>query len=397
MGDADLGNLIIFAVVLALTAGLPALLPRLPVPGVVLEVLAGTVVGPQVLGWAHPGPVARFLSDFGLAVLFLMAGFEMDPAVMRGPPINRALAGWLCSAVLALAASLLLAAAGLAGAPALTALTLTTTAIGTLMPVLRDGRLLGPPYGPFVLAAGAIGEAAPVIVLSLLLARAYFGWQALIMLAFAAGATAAVLLAARARAGYLRALFARTMHSSGQLPMRLALAIMILLVVLAERLNIDLVLGAFIAGAVMRAALGEDHRAHMAARLDGIGSAFVVPVFFIASGARLDVAALFSDWRTLLMVPLYALLMLLVRGLPAALLYRGALGPRQRASLALHLGTQISLVVAITAIATERGLMAGSQAAALVGGGVLTTMLYPEVARRVLRAERAAAPRLAPH
>src|SRR5207244_3757444 len=124
-----------------------------------------------------------------------------------------------------------------------------------------------------------------------------------------------------------------------------------------------------VAGAVVRAGLPELHREAMAARLDGIGSAFMVPIFFVTSGVRLDVAALFSDPLVLMMVPVYALLMLAARGAPALLLYRTDLSYYQRIALALHTGTQLSMVVAITSIAVHRGLMPGGQGAALIGGG----------------------------
>jgi Kef-type K+ transport system membrane component KefB len=228
-------------------------------------------------------------------------------------------------------------------------------------------------------------KAAPVIALSLVLARDRAPLQALIMLAFAAGAAGAVVLAARASGGHFAAIVARTMGTSGQLPMRLAICLLILLVVLSERLQIDLVVGAFVAGAVIRAALQHHHHEAFAARLDGLGSAFLVPIFFVTSGIRLDVAALFSDPVALMMVPVYALLMLVARGLPALLLYRADLSRSQRVALALHSGTQLSLVVAITSIAMHRGLMPGGQAAALVGGGILTVILFPALARPLPR------------
>ena len=124
----------------------------------------------------------------------------------------------------------------------------------------------------------------------------------------------------------------------------------------------------------------------MAARLDGLGSAFMVPIFFVTSGVRLDIAALLSDPIALAMVPIYALLMLVTRGLPALVLYRTDLNSRQCIALALHLATQISVVVAITSIAVHRGMMPGAQGAALVGGGILTTVLFPAIARRFLQA-----------
>jgi Kef-type K+ transport system membrane component KefB len=282
-----------------------------------------------------------------------MAGFEMDPAVLSGRPIRNALAGWVLTAMIAFGAAVLLARAGLASGWLLTGLALTTSSIGALLPVLRDSGLLSPPYGPMVLAAGALGEAAPVIVLSLVLAQGRAPLQAMIMLAFAAGATGAVILAARASGGYLATIVARTMGTSGQL----------------------------------RAALERRHDEAISARLDGLGSAFLVPIFFITAGVRLDVASLFSDPIALMMVPLYAALMLVARGLPALLLYRADLSLAQRIGLALHSGTQLSLVVAITSIAVHRGLMPGVQGAELVGGGILTTVLYPAIARRFLLRE----------
>jgi Kef-type K+ transport system membrane component KefB len=100
---------------------------------------------------------------------------------------------------------------------------------------------------------------------------------------------------------------------------------------------------------------------------------------------RLDVAALFSDPAALAMVPLYAVLMLATRGAPALLLYRSDLPIRRRLALALHSGTQLSLVVAITGIAVRGGMMPGSQGAALVGGGIVTLILFPALARPLLK------------
>jgi Kef-type K+ transport system membrane component KefB len=155
-------NLIAVAIVMAVAAAIPALWPRLPVPGVVLEIVLGAIIGPQILGIVHAGVALNFLAGFGLGMLFMIAGFEMDPAVLRGRPIRNALIGWVITAGIALAAGAILYATGLARAPILTALALSTTTIGALIPVLRDIGVLGPPDGPMVLAAGAIGEAAPV-------------------------------------------------------------------------------------------------------------------------------------------------------------------------------------------------------------------------------------------
>lgn len=385
-------NLMVVAAGLALASLIPALFPRLPVPGVVLEIIFGAVAGPQILGWVHPGTVMDFVAEFGLGTLFFAAGFEMEPRMLRGAPIRNAALGWLMSAALALLLASSLTALHLARGASFTALAMATTAIGALMPMLRDARLLGPPYGPFVLAGGAMGEAGPVVLLSLILAKGRAPLQSLIMVAFAALSVAAVYGASRISGGYLARVVERTMRTSGQLPMRLAIVLLLCLAILSRELDIDMVLGAFVAGAIVRSALSEEHRAHLALRLDGVGNAFAIPVFFIASGARLDVAALFASSAALAMVPAFAILMLAVRGLPVLLLYRRALPSRQRLALACHLGTQISLVVPITAIAVRQGAMPGAQGAAMVGAAIVTTLLYPALAARLVGDQSVAAP-----
>ncbi|ARN83420.1 cation:proton antiporter [Methylocystis bryophila] len=393
MDEINPSNLIAVAVAMVIAAGIPALLPRLPLPAVVLEIVLGAVVGPQVLGLVHPGARLNFLADFlGLGMLFLMAGFETDPKVLRGRPIRNALFGWAMTAVIAFGAAMLLNMLGLASAPLYTGLALTTTTIGTLLPMLRDSGLLAPPYGPMVLAAGAIGEVGPVIALSLIQAKDRAPEQALIMIVFAALAAGAVVLAQRASRSSFEGIVTRTMTTSSQLPVRLAMCALILLGVLSEQLQIEVVVGAFIAGALTRAALERQHDEAMKARLDGAGSAFLIPIFFVTSGVRLDVASLVSSPIALTMAAVYALLMLVARGAPALLLYGADLSLRQRVGLALHSGTQLPLVVAITAIAVRHGAMSSAQGAVLVGGGILSTILFPQLAKLFLEAEPAPQP-----
>jgi Kef-type K+ transport system membrane component KefB len=383
----DVNMVALLAVFGAITAAaaIPALFPRLGVPGVVIEIAAGVLIGPQVLGLVEPNHTLNVVAAIGLATLFLLAGFEVDPDVLRGRPLRVALRGWAATAVLAAAAAFALAGAGLVAAPLLTGLALTTTAVGALLPILRDAGRLGPPYGPMILAVGAIGEAAPLIALSLILAGGAGAiGQSFILLAFAGGAAAAVMLAARTSRGPFAALVARTMGSSGQLPLRLTLFVMVMLVALSEGLSIDLVLGAFVAGAIARAAMPHDQHDALLTRFDGLGHGFLIPVFFVASGLHLDVAALFASAQALLMVPVFALLMLLVRGLPLLVLARGELDAAQRRALALHAGTQLPLVVAIATVAVASGAMPGWQAASLVGGGILTMLVYPALGLRLL-------------
>lgn len=368
---------------MALAAAIPALWPRLPIPGVVLEVLLGVIIGPQVLRLAHDGKTLTTLSELGVALLFLMAGFELDPSVFKGRRLIQALTTWSAGAGLACLATFAMAKTGLISAALLTAAGLTTTALGALLPVLRDRGWLEEPYGPTVLAAGAAGEAAPLVVLSLVLAgRHEAPWQAGVLVAFAAMAGLLIALAGKISRTSFGHLAARTMHMSGQLPLRLVLLLMVSMVLASKHFQIDVVLSAFVAGAVCRAALPEELHDRLMPRLEGIGYGFLVPIFFLVSGIRLDFATLLANPRNLLQVPLFLAVMLLARGLPALLFYKVALSQSQRKALALHCSTQLPVVVAISSIAVRRQLMPASQAAAMVAAAVISLIVFPALAQR---------------
>ena len=387
-----LGTVAFFGAV-ALAALLPAILRVAILPAVVLEIMFGFALGPQGFGLIEINEVLGSLSELGLAVLFLMAGFEINPAEIRGRPFRLAMRGWLISLAIALGLAFAGAALGLIPAPSFVALAVTTTAIGALLPILRDNNQLSPPYGPYVLAVGAAGEGLPLIALSLLLAGAAgFGSQGAILIAFTLIAAIAVTLADRIQNTHVGEVFRRTMGSSGQFPIRFALFLTVLFVFLGEHFGIDLVLGAFVAGAVARAAVPRDLHDDLNHRLDGIGYGFLVPCFFVASGVELDVAGVLASPLAIAMVPVFTLMMLIVRGVPALLLYHGVLGERQRKALALHSATELPLVVAITAIAMREGIMPGWCGAALVAAGVLTVVVFPVLAGRFLQGMQAERP-----
>jgi Kef-type K+ transport system membrane component KefB len=375
-------------VVLAVAALAP-LLADLPahvrVPVVVTEIMAGIVVGPQVLDLAQPDAVLDALSEFGLAFLFFMAGMEIDPASMRGRPATLAAGGWLASLVLGMAVAFVLWTTGAIGAPVLVGLALTTTALGALVPILKDAGLAEHRVGRLVLAAGAAGEFGPIVALSIVLAVASGEpWRTVLLVVFAVVAVGAGLLATRARPERIVRLVEATMHSSGQLALRLALLLLGGLVVLAGSLGLDIVLGAFAAGFIVGlVARGEDARAFHV-KLDAVGYGFLIPIFFISTGLGFDLDAL-GNATTLLLVPAFAALFLLVRGVPAWLLARSTLPERERTALAFLTASALPLVVAITEVATENGELATDDAAALVGAAMLSLLAFPLVGTALLR------------
>ncbi len=381
-------------VVLAVAALAPVLadLPtRVRVPIVVTEIVAGIVVGPQVLDLARPDELLDALAELGLAFLFFMAGMEIDPARMRGRPAVLAARGWVGSLALGLTAALVLWAVGGIGAPVLVGLALTTTALGALVPILKDAGLAEHRVGRLALAGGAAGEFGPIVVLSIVLAVASGEpWRTVLLVVFAVAAVGAGLLATRARPPRLVRLVEATMHSSGQLALRLALLLLGVLVVLAGELGLDVVLGAFSAGFIVGlVARGEGEEEEQddpfRIKLDGVGYGFLIPIFFINTGLGFDLDALLGSAGTLLLVPLFALLFLLARGLPTWLLTRAELPGRERAALALLTASALPLVVAITEVATEGGRLATDDAAALVGAAMLSLLLFPLVATALLR------------
>ncbi|MFD5463793.1 cation:proton antiporter [Kitasatospora sp. NPDC127059] len=293
------------------------------VPIVVFEIVLGVLIGSDVLGWAHVDDLVNALSQFGLAMLVFLAGYEIDLAKLRGGPLKRAGTAWLGSLVLALGVGALVNRNPWDGAFA--GLVLTTTALGTILPALRDSGELPTPFGSLVMATGAVGEFGPIIAIAVLL--------------------------------------------SGNSPARTAI-----------------ILDAFTAGIVSRLLLSDIRRAEeevIEAKLESIGFGFLVPIFFVVSGMNFDLDALLDDPGTLLLVPVFPLLFLAVRGVPAALLAPAGLGRRDRTALGLYGATALPLVVVITTTEVEAGHLPSSTAAALVGAGMLSVLVFPLVAQRV--------------
>jgi len=371
------------ALVAAAAPVLADLTRRVRVPIVVAEIVLGIVIGPQVLDLAQPDDFIEALSTFGLAFLFFLAGLEIEFEAIRGKPLSLGGLGWAISLGLGLVLAIILWAAGVIDAPILVALALTTTALGTLMPVLRDSGILGERFGRYVLGVGAVGEFGPVVIVSLILAfESGEPWRSVLLVVFTAIAVLAALVAIRARPSRVVDLVHSTMHSSGQFAIRLTLLVLVALSVLASDLGLDLILGAFAAGIIVGfVTRGEGaDAADFEAKLDAVGYGFLIPIFFIATGMDFELDTLFESPSAIAMVPGFALLFLLARGLPALLLYRSELERKERVPLALLSAAALPLIVAITEIGTETGVMATEEAVSLVGAGMLSVLLYPVLA-----------------
>jgi Kef-type K+ transport system membrane component KefB len=391
--QADLATLFI-VVLIAVAAPLVTELPvKLRLPIVVVEIALGILVGPHVLGWAQPVGVLAFLGTLGLAFLFFLAGLELNFEELRGRPLRLGLGAWAITLALALTVTFLLRAGGFLNAPVMIATALATTAVGVLLPILRDSGELNSRFGNLVMGAGAVGELGPVVAVSIILTREHTAWhQTALLLAFAAIALIAAMAALHVRLQPIVQLLGRTLHASSQLPVRICILVMVGLVVLASEFGLDLILGAFAAGMVVRLASQGKKGEVLREKLDAIGFGFLVPLFFVLSGIRFDLGSLLESSDALLRVPLFLALFLLVRGAPSLLIYRNALDKNERLPFVLYISTALPLVVAITDIGVQTGRMRSDNAAALVGAGMASVLLFPLIALILRRRADAARP-----
>ncbi|MEZ5121602.1 MAG: cation:proton antiporter [Solirubrobacterales bacterium] len=377
-----------FLVIVLVAAGSAVLVAafarHLVIPVVVVEVVLGIVVGPQVLGWAQVDTFTTFFSDLGLGMLFFFAGYEIDFQRIRGTPLRLGGLGWIASLLIAHALAAVLWLTGMIDAPVYVACAMSTTAIGTLLPIVRDAGELQTPFGTLLLAAGAIGEFGPIVLLTVFLSTGEPLREAAILLAFVALALVAGGFAIRS-AGRRWHVIERTLHASSQLAVRLVVLMVIALVALAYKLGLDLLLGGFMAGLIFRQAVGRREVEVLESKLIALGYGFLIPFFFVVSGMKFDLDALLGSATALVELPLFTLLFLVVRGGPVLFLYRDELDRRGRAALGLFASAQLPLVVAITAIAVDVGKMDAATAAALVGAGILSTLLFPLAALRLRR------------
>jgi Kef-type K+ transport system membrane component KefB len=374
--DVDTGSFLVVVTVAAVAGVSVALLPKsLAPPVVVVELLLGIVIGPQVLGLADADEFIQFFSNLGLGMLFFFAGYEIDFDRIRGRPLELGLVFWLVSVALAYGIGGILAAAGIVVSLLYTGSAMATTAIGTLIPILRDNEELRTRFGTYLLAAGSVGEFGPILLVTLALSTAQPLHEALILIAFVALAVVLALSSMRlAWRGW--PMLERTFEASSQVAVRMAVLLVFGLVTLANDLGLDVLLGGFVAGMIVRAALRGRELHVFESKLTAVGFGFLIPFFFITSGMNFDLDAL-GEVDALLKLVMFFGLFFVVRGVPALLLYRGVLDGRERLAMAFFCSTQLPLVVAITTLAMDEGHMRSDTAAALVGAAMLSTLIFP--------------------
>ena len=378
--------LIVGAVAVAVPLFL-GLVPAVKVPAVVLEILGGILVGPTVLGWVHLDVAVRVIADLGLGFLLFMAGFEIDLRRFDRRILVLVSRAFLLSMMLALLVAYGLQLGGQVRDGLLVGITLVSTSLGVLVPILHDAGQTETIFGRLIMAAGSLAELAPLVLLSVFFSASSKNPGAeLGLLAGFIGLTAAIVVVTqRVRVwGPLREVVHRLENTSSQLRVRLAITFALAFSAVAEHFGLATILGAFLAGVIVRRtdetpASQEEFQG----KLEAIGFGFLIPVFFVSTGVGLDITALFHSTRAIILVPVFLVALLLVRGLPA-LLYVRVVGRTHAIAAGFMQATSLTFIVVATVIGVQTGHQRTSTAAALVVAGLLSVVIYPPIALRML-------------
>jgi Kef-type K+ transport system membrane component KefB len=365
------------------------LLPLPKVPPIVSEIVAGILIGPVVLDLVDDTAPLAVFSSIGLVFLFFLAGLEITFDAREDRHLALVGLAFLVSLGLALVVALLFDAVELVGAPLLVAIILAATSFGIVVAVLKDAGQTSTPFGQLVIAGASIADFATVILLSLFFSSSGASFETtLVLLLLFLGVVAVVgLVLAGARGSeQLKATVARLHRTSAQISVRIAFLLLVLLVYMSEEFGLEVVLGAFLAGAMVSLLDRENvvRETGLAEKLEGIGFGVFIPIFFVASGASLDLDSMVSSFDTIVLVPLMVIALLVVRGVPA-LIYGRFVPRRQALSAGLLQATSLSFVVAATHIGVEIGKLEPAAAAGLVTGGVISVLIFPALALRLLR------------
>jgi Kef-type K+ transport system membrane component KefB len=383
------GLLVVVAVAFAAPFVL-GLFPRVRLPSVVLEIIAGILIGPSLLGWVKVDRTIEVLAVIGLVFLLFLAGLEIDFRRLRGRVLRLASLSFALSLVVALAAALVLGALDLVQTPVLVAIVLSSTSLGVIIPVLKDAGETGSRFGQLVIGAGSIADFGAIILLSVFFSGKGGTGATLLLIGCLLGLAAAVYFAVRGaeRSARIEATLQRLQDTTAQIRVRGAVVLLIAFAALAESLGLEVILGAFAAGAVLTLVDQDEVMTHpfFRRKLEAMGFGLFIPVFFVTSGIRFDTSALFAKASTIEMIPVFLAALLAARGLPA-LLYRGEIGTHKAVIAGLLQATSLPFIVAATAIGRDLGLIDAAESSAFIAAGLLSVLIFPLAGILLLRGQ----------
>jgi Kef-type K+ transport system membrane component KefB len=392
-------NLLLVVAVAFAAPFLLGLAPRVRLPSIVLEIVAGIVIGPALLGWVEVDEPIEVLNLIGLAFLLFLAGLEIDFERLRGRLLRLSALGYVASFGIAIVVSLALAAGDLIETPLLVAIILASTSLGVIVPVLKDAGEVSSQFGQLVIAGATIADFAAIFLLSIFFSGEGGTGATIILLASFVLLAVVAYFALRGveRSRTIARELVRLQDTTAQIRIRGAVVLMIAFVALAETLGLEVILGAFAAGAILTLVDRDQAMTHPLFRrkLEAIGFGVFIPVFFVTTGLNFDLDALFGSAKALVMIPIFLAALLAVRGIPA-LLYRPLVGGQRAAIAGILQATSLPFIVAAAAIGIELGLLSQAESAALIAAGLLSVMIFPAAGLVLLRRAGMAPPEGAP-
>ena len=382
------GDLLIIVAVAFAAPFLLGLFPQVRLPSVVVEIVAGIVVGPSLLGIVEVDEAIEVVALIGLGFVLFLAGLEIEFEKLRGQVLRLTALGFALSFGIAVVVGLGLSAAGLVETPLLVAIILCATSLGVIVPVLKDSGEIASPFGQLIVSAASIADFGAIILLTLFFSGE--GGVGSTLLLLGALLVLAVVVFATVRGAEhsmrIRNDLLRLQDTTAQIRIRAAIVLFVGFAAVAEELGFEVILGTFIAGAIISLLDRDEVMTHpdFRRKLEAIGFGFFIPVFFVTSGVRFDLDALVADASNIAMVPVFLAALLLVRGLPA-LLYRRVLDGRRTLVAGILQATSLPFIVAASAIGLELDLLDAAESAALIGAGLLSVLIFPLLGLTLLR------------
>lgn len=386
--DSELRTLVVIA---AIAVAVPFIvgLFRIRIAQIVLLLGFGVLFGPQFLGWIQVSDPISLLSELGMGLLFFLAGFEVERRAVTGPGGRLAAIGWGLSLLVAAGITWLMTRTGAVTDGLGVAIALTTTALGALLPTLRDAAQLDTRFGRLFMGAGAWGEFGPIVAIAVLLGAKSPVTGVIALIVFGVVAIAFLIIPGQLRTPSIDRVIRQGQNSSAQTAIRLVVLVLLALLWISDGLGIDAVLGAFVAGIIVKRFAGDGDKTGIEHKIETIAFGFFIPIFFIVSGAMLNIIAIIQNPLRLLVA---FIAILLARGVPQFFLYRRALPDwHDRAAFSLFVATGLPLLVAIASIEVAAGAMDPANAASLVGAGALSVIVFPLAADIIRRRGRSQA------
>ena len=387
-------SLVSFAWIMAvaLLAPLVSHMTGKKMPAVALLIFFGMIIGPSMLDLAHEDPGIGMLKELGVGALFLLAGFEIDLATLKSKEAVTGFSTWaICMVACGIGAYFLMD--DIPGAIVM-AIALTSTALGTITPMLKQDKLLGTRVGDSVVIHGAIGEVAPITAMALLLGSRSTLTTMLILLAFIGISVTVALMpfAITTLMPWFKDAFISGAGSTNQTIMRLIILILAILMAVTAVFELDIVLGAFAAGIILNRIIPDEYHKGLENRLDVVFYSMLIPVFFVISGMAINWNVIVSEPIKVLGIPL---LILVTRGLPVFLrenLHQTGSDvetTRERIQVALYAATGLPIIVAVMSLAESSGIVDNEVASIFIAGGALTVAIFPFIASLVREKEPA--------